>query len=72
MPTPEYPQRPSTHGVLPPPDLPSRTPVLWEPPAPSWDDPSHQHTWGTNLRCQGCGWTYHAVLARLRTREDAE
>ena len=70
MATPEYPQRPGVYAVPPPPDLPSRTPVLLAPPAPAWDDPYHQHTWGTNLRCQGCGWTYHAVLARMRAAQE--
>jgi len=64
---PEYPQHTSTRPCLMPSDAAPQPPALYEPR----QSETHVHSWGTNLRCIGCGWTLHAVMARQQAeRED--
>ena len=63
----KYPQRTSPRPYLTPTDAAPQPPALYEP-KPS---ETHVHSWGTNLRCVGCGWTLHAVLARHRAEKEA-
>lgn len=65
---PDYPQV-SSPPIPCPPDADPQPPALWEPRPRGTQDP-HQHSWGTDLRCTGCGWTYQAVLARAKAQQE--